>query len=231
MSFSQLMIGSLLGDGSISKAELEKYGFRYQEDHGLKQKEYLEWKVGLFEFSGNFGKHKNRDAYYFISKRTTDLKDYFSLKYENRNGFLELIKKLDFFGFLIWFMDDGSLNYSYKNVYSSIPIYKFGGNDITYSVAEEAKCILNEKFGLGFHVLQQKNRVVGFSVKNSTGYLCNLHLNSKETRMFLKMIEDSGINVPNCMKYKTQLNQEKLIESGKYYEWRKIKNGKCSSVV
>jgi len=48
MKFEELMIGSLLGDGCITKDY--QYSFRYIEAHSFRQKDYLLWKNKVFNF-------------------------------------------------------------------------------------------------------------------------------------------------------------------------------------
>ena len=45
----QLILGSLMGDGSLSPNRRGRSGTRFRMGHGAKQAAYLDWKVSLLE--------------------------------------------------------------------------------------------------------------------------------------------------------------------------------------
>ena len=121
----QVFIGSLLGDGCISKG---KFTSRLCFAHSEKQKEYAIWKSGIlknimmlyspFQKQVRFDKRTQKEytSYYCWTKYLTYLN-----KYRNKwyiNGIKRIVKedlyKLNALGLAIWFQDDG---YQHKSGY------------------------------------------------------------------------------------------------------------------
>ena len=105
----QIMLGSFLGDGHISKTPSERY--RLKIIHSKNQKKYCEWKA--FMFGVNIKKIENNGysentAYEF----TTKLFDLKSEKTFPKNKYTcpqWILDELDARGLAIWWMDDGNL--------------------------------------------------------------------------------------------------------------------------
>lgn len=119
-----LLIGILIGDGTICKAKNGKCFMKFHQ--GRKQKEYAEWKakqldafgipnsgVVEYKYKTNFTKGENWSSYVcrvnanpFVNvlRRVVYKEDgkYFSRK---------LLNRLTPLGIAIWYMDDGSLNF------------------------------------------------------------------------------------------------------------------------
>lgn len=107
----QIIYGSFLGDGSVSKSKYNRYFLRIV--HGKKQKNYCEWKANMFNAKLDYVKENGfskKEAYRFKTK-------IFDLKGDLPNNKSTcpqwLIDELDERGLAIWIMDDGSFN---KNI-------------------------------------------------------------------------------------------------------------------
>jgi len=118
----QFIIGSLLGDGYLSKIS----GLAKQSSmvfaHGVKQKEYCQYKHNFlndFKLAGKFRYYENIDNrfknklnqnYTFKSKSNPIFSKYRNFFYKDNIKIInkDFITKIDSFGLAIWFMDDGS---------------------------------------------------------------------------------------------------------------------------
>ncbi|WP_077624767.1 hypothetical protein [Sediminibacillus massiliensis] len=106
----QILLGSLLGDGYISKGAKRSKNFYYQEHFGNRQLEYRQWKLSQLEdlgFSLN-GTFLNSISHPYFT-------DLYPLLYENDEKILslKLLTKCTHPIFLTT-LDDGSLVLSYK---------------------------------------------------------------------------------------------------------------------
>lgn len=108
----QIILGSFLGDGSISNHGLNRY--RLKEVHGINQKEYCEWKGNILHAKQKIIKNNGYSQKPAIQIQTKmfGLSDYLP----NNKSYCPnwLIDKLDAKGLAIWFMDDGSVNSNYN---------------------------------------------------------------------------------------------------------------------
>ena len=118
---TSVLVGSLLGDGTL------RTGFRavnanFKVEHGLKQKEYVFWKYGVFkewvttEPKISFRYDENRLPYekswWFRTLRHPEITIFHKKFYA---GGIKIIPKdienfLDPLAFAVWIMDDGSLS-------------------------------------------------------------------------------------------------------------------------
>ena len=98
----QLLMGSILGDGSLQKTSKNRLRLRFI--HGEKQKKYLEWKAFMFNIKNIHYIQKNgyarSPAYTFCTK---------CFDFPKVNSFDYIINNIDERGLAIWFMDDGSI--------------------------------------------------------------------------------------------------------------------------
>ena len=108
----QLLIGSMLGDGCISKAADCK-NYMFCEGHSVKQLDYLQWKADKLScFMPRWNSRKNPLICTVYHPIFTSLRDAFYPSRSKCNKCLmpmELLSKLDLFGLMIWYLDDGYL--------------------------------------------------------------------------------------------------------------------------
>src|SRR5690625_3367159 len=106
----QLILGSLLGDGYISRGAERSINYYYQEHFGVKQKEYRVWKLSIlhnlpFTISGNYLRSKSHP--YFTRLHSTLYKNNIKILTD------EFLSKCYHPIFLTaLYLDDGSLTIS-----------------------------------------------------------------------------------------------------------------------
>ena len=107
----QVVLGSLMGDGSLSPNRRDRHGVRFRLGHGAQQRDYLEWKVSLL---GNIGCSRREDGRGAVFADFTPLPELSELQ---RSVYLgdgrktlswDYLKALTPLALAIWFMDDGS---------------------------------------------------------------------------------------------------------------------------
>lgn len=112
-----LLIGMLLGDGTISN------NFVFKLSHGYKQKEYLEWKInllneygiknnGLKEYICTQGYNIDKVVYYSQMSVIPFIKLLRRIIYKPIKNYAnrKLLNRLNPLGIAIWYMDDGCIN-------------------------------------------------------------------------------------------------------------------------
>jgi len=119
----QVCYGTLLGDGSLTYSHDKYRSSGLTFGHSLKQEEYVRWKASLLNaFNPHIQIKTNRNAYggNFIRVNTNISTQFSNIKNKcyldgKKNVTREWLEQLDWFGFAIWYMDDGYLNKSAKN--------------------------------------------------------------------------------------------------------------------
>mgnify|MGYP003940498945 CR=1 FL=1 len=113
LRFSQkqsiLIIGTLIGDGYL---DTTTRGHSLRINHGINQKEYVEYKYSLISSFANSPPKRSGDTYYFRTVSHPYLTKLRSIFYNARKKKVlpkSFIKKnFDSFALAIWIMDDGS---------------------------------------------------------------------------------------------------------------------------
>lgn len=159
----QLLIGSLLGDGSFVSSGKQTKNYYLSIAHGFKQKSYLEYKLSILSKHNLASKISERtyvdkrfkEGKYTEYKIKTRLHPIFTEirnKYYDETGHkrvkYEFVKNIDALGLAIWYMDDG---YVTKN--SCI----FSSCSFTIEEQEILSKILLDKFGLHFSIGKNDN--------------------------------------------------------------------------
>ena len=170
----QVLIGSLLGDGYIgsshpnSKTEAKSLTIT----HSAKQKDYLLFKESLLhdELPGRLKEAKYTNSYstekvvfWSLSNPALNPYDYISYNENHKKTItIELLSKLDWLGFAIWYMDDGSLNSACKS--NSIHLHT------ERYTKEEVECIVKYFNSVGYKCYLREYRgyyMVNFSTQSS----------------------------------------------------------------
>ena len=112
-----LIIGMLLGDGTISN------NYVFKLSHGYKQKEYLEWKInllneygiknnGLKEYISTCGYNLGSIVYYSQMSVIPFMKVLRRVIYKPIKNYAnrKILNRLTPLGLAIWYMDDGHIN-------------------------------------------------------------------------------------------------------------------------
>lgn len=120
----QLLIGSLLGDGSFCYSSKKTKHCYLSIAHCMRQKEYLEFKKSILDNYGlgtpllisTYIDNRFKNPKYTECREKSKLHPIFTnirLKYYDQNGFKRVFKEfvdsIDSLGLAIWYMDDGSV--------------------------------------------------------------------------------------------------------------------------
>lgn len=195
----QIIFGSLLGDGYISKGAQRSENCYYQEHFGENQREYREWKLSNlrklgFSIKGNFLRSKSHP--YFTSMR----------QFLYPNGIKTLTNELlskctDPIFLLTLYLDDGSLTISYhynekKHIVYCHPKITLYSLNFTKLENEVLAAHLNQTFQTNFIVTAHPD-----------GHKNLLTINkASEVKNFLNIVNPYVKEIPS-MKYKSCLNE------------------------
>lgn len=198
----QILLGSLLGDGSIEWGKLSKNP-RFIEDHSLKQSDYLLWKKELLPFPTRYVEYLNRKypICCICSRSSPIFKKYYEWKYKNQIN--EIIKRLELFGLLIWYLDDGS--YHYYNNSSALHTLSF-----PYHINLFIQRWLQSKFSIKSQIRR--------SPSNKQNHFLTLSTNS--TQQLLELFKSYIPLIPQNMHYKLGLDKvrkNKILRNRKQY--------------
>jgi len=197
----QVLLGSLLGDGSLEKSNVNP---RYIEAHALPQREYLEWKNTFF--NGNYciremkSHGKTRPYAYLRTHVDPSLLPYYRLVYPNgkKTVTMELLDRLEQLGMAIWYCDDGTFHYRDNTITLST-------NCFSYEEYKIIKKWFDRRWGINVNIFRHKD-----------SYVTNL--SPQYTREFLMLIKPVFPPCP-CMYYKLGYlcidNWDKLLLSNK----------------
>jgi recombination protein RecA len=116
---TQVILGSLMGDGNLSPNRQGRSGTRFRLGHGAKQADYLDWKVSLL---GNIECSRTTNAKGAVFADFTPLSElaelhdavYFGDGHKHLSW--EYLKSLTPLALAVWYMDDGSFTLRSKGV-------------------------------------------------------------------------------------------------------------------
>ena len=115
----QLILGALMGDGSLSPNPHGRSGTRFWMGHGARQAAYLDWKVSLL---GNIGCTRSSNAKGAVFADLTPLPELAELREAvyfgdgKKHLSWEYLKALTPFALAVWYMDDGGFTVRSKGV-------------------------------------------------------------------------------------------------------------------
>ena len=115
----ELILGALMGDGSLSPNPRGRSGTRFRMGHGTKQASYLDWKVSLL---GNIGCTLSSNAKGAVFADLTPLPELAELREGvyfgdgKKHLSWEYLKALTPFALAVWYMDDGCFTVRSKGV-------------------------------------------------------------------------------------------------------------------
>lgn len=115
----QILIGSYLGDGGITKQGINKYACKLV--HGEQQKDYLLWKSKILNCENTLNESKSGycDNKIYSTRINTFISE-LPLKTEGGRKNLhipqEIIDKLDERALAVWYMDDGSCSSKFNSI-------------------------------------------------------------------------------------------------------------------
>jgi recombination protein RecA len=115
----ELILGALMGDGSLSPSPHGRSGTRFRMGHGAKQASYLDWKVSLL---GNIGCTLSSNAKGAVFADLTPLPELAELREAvyfgdgKKHLSWEYLKALTPLALAVWYMDDGCFTVRSKGV-------------------------------------------------------------------------------------------------------------------
>jgi len=213
----QVLLGSLLGDGSLGINKGGKSAF-YREIHSLKQKEYLIWKnqflkvfdTKLHEYS-IYDSRTDRTYHSILlwSKTNTLLTLYFQNLYKQGKKTIneDLLNQVGILGLAIWYMDDGYYHYGDYRCALSTDSYTYGEQLLV-------KNWLKNKFNVNAQIHKSSSKSVRY----------NIVLSKNETDKFLRMIQ--SFIVPSMYYKLGHLKEENSLKiemhNNKNTQYRKL---------
>ena len=120
----QLILGALMGDGSLSPNPHGRSGTRFRMGHGARQAAYLDWKASLLE---NIGYTRSSNAKGAVFADLTPLPELAELREAvyfgdgKKHLSWEYLKALTPFALAIWYMDDGGFTVRSKGAQQRTP--------------------------------------------------------------------------------------------------------------
>lgn len=197
----QIIIGSMLGDGCISKSK-DCANYTFCEGHGIKQYDYLEWKFNkLASLFPRWSSRKNPLIYTPHHPMFTKLRDdFYPLRSKCRKGIIpmDLVSKIDLFGLMIWYLDDGYLGTTKSgrlcNGLKKSPRPSIAAKGWKYDELVQTTELLNKRLGLLLYVKQYKHK----GGLNKVVYLGQ----SRDKLLSTWQSLAKEHNLPECMDYK-----------------------------
>jgi recombination protein RecA len=115
----QVVLGSLMGDGNLSPNRRDRNGVRFRLGHGVTQRAYLEWKVGLLgniPCSRRVGQRGAVFADFTPLPELAELQRTVYMGDGKKTITEEYLKALTPLALAIWFMDDGTFTLRSKGL-------------------------------------------------------------------------------------------------------------------
>ena len=195
-----MIIGMLLGDGTISN------NYVFKLSHGYKQKEYLEWKInllneygiknnGLKEYISTCGYNLGSIVYYSQMSVIPFMKVLRRVIYKPIKNYAnrKILNRLNPLGIAIWYMDDGCINIRK----TGDKIHGFYVKIATCLYKEQNQIIINyfkEVWDISFYQFKE-----GKSGKNTYSLCCG----TQEGIKFIELIKPYVESCPSML-YKIQ---------------------------
>ena len=165
----QVILGGWLGDGSClhQHGAMRNRGFCCR--HSLKQKDYVDYKASLFKIPHKTRSYQvdnsfSKEKYELTTCSYGDINNLYNLCYKNEQKYItkEWLEELNWLGFAIWYMDDGSLHTGCKN--TSIHLHTEGFSE------KEVDTIVNFYTEKGYKLYKTSYRgyfIINFSTESS----------------------------------------------------------------
>jgi len=184
----QVLIGSILGDGSL---RYQNGRTHFREEHEAKQRNYVVWKADVLRpLHGQFYDGTKPTVRTPSAPMFSDLKEQF---YGSTSGMKNripqgLIRDLGALGLLIWYLDDGSVQW--HKITMRIGSKCFSRDDL------EATCdTLNLELGTDLAVTSSRHR--------GGQYHCiTIREASRKVLLPLWLADAERLGLPDCMMYK-----------------------------
>lgn len=209
----QVLIGTLLGDGSIEKSGVNS--FRFKGTQGIIQKDYALFKCKILDslvktkwkevnVKGGWYKKKffkERVSIILRSLSSSFFKKYYHMFYQNgkKEVSTTILNRLEPLGLAIWYLDDGSYQYGEKAIYLSTHSFGLEGNKVI-------KKWFKKNHGIQVNIHPHENHYM-------------LRMNVVSSKKFIEMIKKF---VLKCMNYKLGTDKERIkIAEKRIKEYKK----------
>jgi hypothetical protein len=193
----QILIGSLLGDGFITKNASKSSEYCFREGHGPAQRDYLLWKANMLkELKPKLCKRELITPTHPIF---TKLKKAFYTKGKRKNNLENIYtQELEWLGFLIWYLDDGGLQSRNREMHITSKLFD---KEELLSLTKN----INKKLDLDLVIR---------SYKHGEGIMTKIKVLAKDR---LKVYNNffnlfKKYNLPNCIYYKINIKFPKKIK-------------------
>ncbi len=106
----QVVLGALMGDGSLSPNRKGRTGVRFRMGHGAKQADYLDWKVSLLGNIGCSRTQNEKGAVFADFSPLPELDELREVVYfggDKKHITWEHLKAMTLLALAVWYMDDG----------------------------------------------------------------------------------------------------------------------------
>lgn len=208
----QILLGSVLGDGCITKKSGVQYRRNYQfcEHHGRKQADYVRWKAERLAAFLPTCSDRYPEMFTVSHPLFTVLRGkFYRVEGNKRKGLvpLDVLSRLDLLGLMVWYLDDGHLGMRRDGMRSDGRPAKPSPR-ITAKLFDHDGLVrlcgqLNNRFSLGLHVLRSK-------WKDSR---CNVvHFRRDDFRRVIPVwrAHAERLELPDCMRYKLNMHDPRL---------------------
>ncbi|MCB0916935.1 MAG: recombinase RecA [Actinobacteria bacterium] len=114
----QLILGSLMGDGSLAPNRRGRHGVRFRLGHGVRQRSYLDYKADLLSNIGASRRETENAAFldFMPLPELHELREAVYMPGEGKFFSDEYLKMLSPFALAVWYMDDGSFTLRSKGL-------------------------------------------------------------------------------------------------------------------
>jgi hypothetical protein len=145
----ELVVGSLLGDAYLMPTTS---GFCFRVNHGLHQREYVDWKFNLLAEFVRTPPRESGSCYYFRTVTHPEFSEYRKFFYSNSRKIAPmdlLLTQFTDFSLAVWLMDDGAVDR--KQLRLNTQSFSFVENEALAS-------LLRAKFGIEARLNRDKDR-------------------------------------------------------------------------
>jgi hypothetical protein len=200
----QILIGSILGDGFVTRNSNKSKEYCFRVAHGYKQREYLHWKFDMLqEFKP---KLSNLELFTPTHPIFTQLKKSFYVDNSSRKNNLinPIVKDIDWLGFLIWYLDDGGLQSRNRDFMITSKLFKPAH---LLPLIEH----INNKLGLHLDI---------HSYNHKKGIMSRIRVPAEDRDKVYTQFKGlfEIYNIPSCMDYKLDIQPVRLETHNKWSE-------------
>lgn len=202
-----VILGGMLGDGSLSRCKQADDSFRYRKNHGLSQYEYLLLcmnTLGGFETKGAISGYTGKPLCAFSTKSMELSPEFVNaiLDDECQKHINNIDKYITARTLSLWYMDDGNMNLNG-------PICRFHTEGFNHEIIENIREVLTNKFNIQtkISITKHKYEILTLDVPNT----------DKLMQLIAEYIHPSlDYKLPE--KYRNQFNPNHYKEDFIYYE-------------